>query len=47
MKEEFYMAMTTELEVETLCNLSQGIYNEGFETGIEKGIRKGIIQAAV
>ena len=44
MREEFHIAMTAELEVEVeaLCNLSQGIYNEGFETGVEKGMEKGI-----
>ena len=44
MQEEFHIAMTTELEVEVeeLCNLSQGIYNEGFETGIEKGIQGAV-----
>lgn len=44
MQEEFHIAMTTELEeeVEMLCNLSQGIYNEGFETGIEKGIQGAV-----
>ena len=36
MKEEFRIAMTTELESEVseLCNLSQGIYNEGLDKGI-------------
>ena len=44
MREEFHIAMTAELEVEVeaLCNLSQGIYNEGFETGVEKGMERGI-----
>lgn len=44
MREEFHIAMTAELEVEVeaLCNLSQGIYNEGFGTGVEKGMEKGI-----
>ena len=44
MLEEFHIAMTTELEVEVemLCNLSQGIYNEGFEIGIEKGIQGAV-----
>ena len=37
--------MTTELEseVESMCNLSQGIYNQGLEKGIERGLEKGII----
>ena len=45
MREEFHIAMTAELEVEVeaLCNLSQGIYNEGFETGVEKGI-EGVVE---
>ena len=42
MQEEFHIAMAKELEVEMLCNLSQGIYNEGFETGIEKGIQGAV-----
>ena len=42
MREEFHIAMAKELEVEMLCNLSQGIYNEGFETGIEKGIQGAV-----
>ena len=44
MREEFHIAMTAEpeVEVEALCNLSQGIYNEGYETGVEKGMEKGI-----
>lgn len=44
MREEFHIAMTAELEVEVeaLCNLSQGIYNEGFETGVEKGIEGAV-----
>ena len=42
MREEFHIAMTAELEVEALCNLSQGIYNEGYETGVEKGMERGI-----
>ncbi len=44
MREEFHIAMTAEpeVEVEALCNLSQGIYNEGFETGVEKGMEKGL-----
>ena len=44
MREEFHIAMTAELEVEVeaLCNLGQGIYNEGFETGVEKGIEGAV-----
>ena len=40
MKEEFHIAMTTELESEVseLCNLSQGIYNEGINAGLDQGI---------
>lgn len=46
MREEFNIAMTTELksEVESLCNLSQGIYNEGIERGIETGRIKGAVE---
>lgn len=45
MKEEFHIAMTTELESEVseLCNLSQEIYNEGVTEGINQGLDKGII----
>ena len=47
MQEEFHIAMTTELESEVseLCNLSQGIYNEGITEGINQGLDKGIIGA--
>ncbi|HIZ55832.1 MAG TPA: hypothetical protein H9671_06465 [Firmicutes bacterium] len=47
MKEELHIAMTTELESEVseLCNLSQGIYNEGVTEGINQGLDKGIIGA--
>ena len=40
MKEEFHIAMTTEVESEVseLCNLSQGIYNEGINAGLDQGI---------
>ena len=47
MEEEFHIAMTMELESEVseLCNLSQGIYNEGVTEGINQGLDKGIIGA--
>ena len=40
---EFKIAMTTELdeEVETMCNLSQALVNQGIEQGIERGIEQG------
>ena len=40
MKKKFHIAMTTELESEVseLCNLSQGIYNEGINAGLDQGI---------
>ena len=40
MEKEFHIAMTTELESEVseLCNLSQGIYNEGINAGLDQGI---------
>ena len=47
MKKKFHIAMTTELEgeVSELCNLSQGIYNEGVTEGINQGLDKGTIGA--
>lgn len=41
MQEEFHIAMTTELESEVseMCNLSQGIYNEGLDKGIEGAVQ--------
>ena len=52
MQEEFHIAMTMELESEVseLCNLSQGIYNEGMDKGLKEGMDKGLnqgIQGAV
>ena len=40
MEDEFHIAMTMELESEVseLCNLSQGIYNEGINAGLDQGI---------
>ena len=40
MQDEFHIAMTMELESEVseLCNLSQGIYNEGLDKGIEGAV---------
>ena len=42
------ISMTSELESEVsdMCNLSQGIFNDGVEKGMEKGMEKGI-QGAV
>lgn len=44
MQDEFHIAMTMELESEVseLCNLSQGIYNEGINVGIDKGIEGAV-----
>ena len=44
MQEEFHIAMTMELESEVseLCNLSQGIYNEGVHEGMDKGLKEGM-----
>lgn len=44
MQEEFHIAMTMELESEVaeMCNLSQGIYNEGVNEGIKEGMNKGL-----
>lgn len=41
--EDFGVPMTTtfEGEVQEMCNLSQGVKEEGIEIGIEKGIEKG------
>lgn len=46
MQEEFHIAMTMELESEVseLCNLSQGIYNEGMDKGLKEGMDKGLNQ---
>ena len=48
MHDEFRISMTSELESEVsdMCNLSQGIFNDGVEKGMEKGMEKGI-QGAV
>ena len=44
MQDEFHIAMTMELESEVseLCNLSQGIFNEGVTEGMNRGLDKGI-----
>lgn len=44
MQDEFHIAMTMELESEVseLCNLSQGIYNEGINVGLDKGIEGAV-----
>ena len=44
MQDEFHIAMTMELESEVseLCNLSQGIYNEGTNVGLDKGIEGAV-----
>ena len=44
MHDEFRIAMTSELESEVsdMCNLSQGIFNDGVEKGMEKGIQGAV-----
>lgn len=44
MQDEFHIAMKMELESEVseLCNLSQGIYNEGINVGLDKGIEGAV-----
>lgn len=39
---EFAHAHTMERTVSEMCNLSQGIFEEGMEKGMEKGIAQGI-----
>ena len=41
---EFAHAHTMERTVSEMCNLSQGIFEEGIEKGIEKGMEKGVEQ---
>lgn len=36
------MTMKLESEVSELCNLSQGIYNEGINVGLDKGIEGAV-----
>ena len=36
------MTMELESEVSELCNLSQGIYNEGINVGLDKGIEGAV-----
>lgn len=36
------MTMELESEVSELCNLSQGIFNEGVTEGMNRGLDKGI-----
>ena len=38
---EFAHAHTMERTVSEMCNLSQGIFEEGMEKGMEKGIERG------
>ena len=44
LEQEHQMKMTRQLEGGTnlMCNLSDGIYNQGIEQGIQQGIEKGI-----
>ena len=44
LQEHFGIEMTTSLEeeVDTMCNLSEGIEERGIEKGIKQGIEKGI-----
>ena len=39
---EFAHAHTMERTVSEMCNLSQGIFEEGMEKGMEKGIAQGM-----
>lgn len=43
LEQEHQMKMTRQLEGGTnlMCNLSDGIYNQGIEQGIQQGIEKG------
>lgn len=44
LQEEFQVRMTEtmEREVESMCNLSDGVYNRGVENGIRMGIERGM-----
>ena len=46
LSEEFNLPMTEELEseVQSMCNLSQGIWQDGIKEGLEQGLERGIQQ---
>jgi DNA replication protein DnaD len=41
-----HIAMTEEFEseVQRMCNLSKGVYNDGVQQGLQRGIQQGIQQ---
>ena len=47
LSEEFNLPMTEELEseVQSMCNLSQGIWQDGIKEGLEQGLERGEINA--
>jgi hypothetical protein len=44
LEDDFNIAMTAEFEseVQRMCNLSKGVYNEGVQQGIQQGMQQGI-----
>jgi flagellar biosynthesis/type III secretory pathway protein FliH len=46
LEDDFNIAMTAEFEseVQRMCNLSKGVYNEGVQQGIQQGMQQGIQQ---
>ena len=44
LSEEFNLPMTEELEseVQSMCNLSQGIWQDGIKEGLEQGLERGL-----
>ena len=49
LSEEFNIPMTKELEggVRSMCNLSQGVYDDGFNSGYDSGYNLGIDESTV
>ena len=49
LSEEFNIPMTKELEggVKNMCNLSQGVYDDGFNSGYDSGYNLGIDESTV
>ena len=45
LSEEFNLPMTEELEseVQSMCNLSQGIWQDGIKEGLEQGLERGMM----
>jgi hypothetical protein len=43
LEDDFHIAMTEEFEseVQRMCNLSKGVYNEGVQQGIQQGVQQG------